>query len=389
MNTPVRSPRHSPFAAAWRRFRHEKTAMLGVGGILLVFAVAVLAPLLANRLPLVMRNASGVSFPFLQAFFAPDSPEYLIEQLFNYALLFSLPLGLFYPFRRHRAARGLLAAAALLGALPFFLARPVMDKENYRERAARGEIAAVFAPIPYGPFENIGEPRRGPSKRHLFGTDEIGRDVAARMIYGARVSLAVGLGATLLSLGLGTLVGLAAGYFRGLFDLVTMRVVEIVMCFPTFLLLLILMAILYDRKFEQSILVVIAVIGLTGWIGLAILVRGEVLKQRALPYIQSGIVAGIPARRIMLAHLLPNITWPILISFTFGVAGAILAESGLSFLGFGVKAPTASWGGMLRQAFDDPMSYWHLTFFPGAALFLTLCSFNFTGEGLRKALAVK
>ena len=129
---------------------------------------------------------------------------------------------------------------------------------------------------------------------------------------------------------------------------------------------------------------VIGVIGLTGWIGLCQLVRGEVLKNRALPYVQSCEAIGLPVWRIMLFHLLPNISGPILITFSFGIAGAILAESGLSFLGFGVQAPTASWGGLLRQAFDDPFAYWHLTLCPGIALFVAVCAFNFTGEGLRK-----
>ena len=260
------------------------------------------------------------------------------------------------------------------------------DKTDYRLAAAESGERAVFAPIPYGPFEIIARPYQKPSREHWLGTDEVGRDVASRMIYGARASLAVGLFATAIALVIGTLVGLMAGYYRGRFDLAVMRLVEILLCFPTFLLLLILMSILKDRKFEQSILVVIAVIGLTGWIGLTFLVRGEVLKQRALPYIQSCEVVGISAWRTMTVHLLQNINGHILISFTFGVAGAILAESGLSFLGFGVQPPTASWGGLLRQAFDNPLEYWHLTLFPGIALFIAVLAFNFTGEGLRKAL---
>jgi peptide/nickel transport system permease protein len=199
----------------------------------------------------------------------------------------------------------------------------------------------------------------------------------------------VGIIATFLVIIIGTAVGIAAGYYRNAVDLVVMRLVEVLMCFPTFLLLLILMSALGDRQFEQSILVVIGVIGLTGWIGLAMLVRGETLKQRALPYIMSCEVANLPAHKIMFRHLLPNITGPVLISFSFGVAGAILAESGLSFLGFGVQPPTASWGGLLRQAFDNPLDYWHLTFFPGVALFLAVISCNFLGEGMRRALDVK
>ena len=169
-----------------------------------------------------------------------------------------------------------------------------------------------------------------------------------------------------------------AGFFRGWFDLAVMRLVEILLCFPTFLLLLILMSMLSDYRIGQSIPLVIMVIGCTGWIGLALLVRGEVLKESSLPYIQSCIVSGVPGWKIMFRHLLPNIMAPVLISFTFGVAGAVIGESGLSFLGFGVQPPTASWGNLLRQAFDNPLDYWHLTFFPGLALFIAILSFNFS-----------
>ena len=378
---------HSFFAAARRRCFADFQGRLGVVGILILLVPAVAAPLLANGRPLLVFGKEGLRLPFLPFLFAPDSTEFLVEQFFNYVLLL-LPLWLLIALivRRQFPRRILCGAAALLLLLPFAAARPKLDKTDYRLAAAESGERAVFAPIPYGPFEIIAKPYQKPSREHWLGTDEVGRDVASRMIYGARASLAVGLFATAIALVIGTLVGLMAGYYRGWFDLAVMRLVEILLCFPTFLLLLILMSILKDRKFEQSILVVIAVIGLTGWIGLTFLVRGEVLKQRALPYIQSCEVVGISAWRTMTVHLLPNITGPILISFTFGVAGAILAESGLSFLGFGVQPPTASWGGLLRQAFDNPLEYWHLTLFPGIALFIAVLAFNFTGEGLRKAL---
>lgn len=378
---------YSFFAAARRRFFADFQGRLGVVGILILLVPAVAAPLLANGRPLLVFGKEGLRLPFLPFLFAPDSTEFLVEQFFNYVLLL-LPLWLLIALivRRQFPRRILCGAAALLLLLPFAAARPKLDKTDYRLAAAESGERAVFAPIPYGPFEIIARPYQKPSREHWLGTDEVGRDVASRMIYGARASLAVGLFATAIALVIGTLVGLMAGYYRGWFDLAVMRLVEILLCFPTFLLLLILMSILKDRKFEQSILVVIAVIGLTGWIGLTFLVRGEVLKQRTLPYIQSCEVVGISAWRTMTVHLLPNITGPILISFTFGVAGAILAESGLSFLGFGVQPPTASWGGLLRQAFDNPLEYWHLTLFPGIALFIAVLAFNFTGEGLRKAL---
>ena len=260
-----------------------------------------------------------------------------------------------------------------------------MDKTDFRAvLAADPANWALFAPVPYSPYELVASPYEKPSAKHWMGTDDIGRDVTARMLYGGRVSLAVGILATVVALVIGTALGLCTGYFGGKFDLVTMRMVEIIICFPTFLLLLILMAIFRDWKFEQSILIIIGVLGLTGWIGLCQLVRGEVLKHRTLPYIRSCEAIGLPVWRTMLFHLLPNVSGPILISFSFAVAGAILSESSLSFLGFGVQPPTASWGGLLRQAFNDPFAYWHLTLWPGLALFIAVSAFNFTGEGMRK-----
>lgn len=376
----------SYFSSVFRRFIGDFQSKAGIAGILFLLIPALAAPFLANGRPLLLWGGeAGLSSPFLYYLFAPDSTEFLIEQVFNYTLLFLIPALFIFRYLPCRKTLLILFAALLL--VPFLAARPKLDKTDYRLRIAETSEKAIFAPIPYGPFELVSQPYLKPCAKHILGTDDVGRDVAARMIYGARASLAVGIFATAISLVIGTAIGLMAGFHRGVFDLAVMRLVEILLCFPTFLLLLILMAILKDRKFEQSILIVIGVIGFTGWIGLTFLVRGEVLKQRALPYIQSCEVIGLPAWRTMLFHLLPNITGPILITFSFGVAGAILAESSLSFLGFGVQPPTASWGGLLRQAFNNPLVYWHLTLFPGLALFIAILAFNFTGEGLRKALS--
>lgn len=374
---------------AFKRFASDLLAVSGLIGVALLLLIAISAPLLANRRPLILYHDASLTFPFLHYIFAPDSSEKFVEATFNYLLIF-IPLAIviavaLFKFKQLRNA--LLITGALLLLIPFFSVSAKMDTgHDWRQQCKtlkNGEFA-MFAPVPYGPFEQTAKPYEYPSMTHYLGTDQIGRDVLARMIYGARVSLAVGIFATALALLIGTTVGMAAGFFRGKIDLIIMRIVEIVICFPTFLLLLILMSMLSDQKFNQSILIVIAVIGLTGWTGLCRIVRGEVLKQRALPYIQSCESLGIPTWRIMIFHLLPNVSGPILVAFTFGVAGAIIAESGLSFLGFGVQPPTASWGELLRQAFADPFAYRHLTFCPGIALFLSVCAFNFTGEGLRK-----
>lgn len=387
----------SPAVLFRRRFFSDRSALAGVVLILLMVGVAVFAPLLANEKPLMVISATGEwSFPAFRGLFSTRSPEIFIELGFNYCLCclpaFAVILLILRRKSRVWKSVGLLTVAAVL-LTPFLFHSVKFDGTNWREEIPKIRQAGGFvltAPIPYGPFETIGTPYEEPSKEHWLGVDHSGRDAAARMIYGARVSSAVGFLATGISLLIGTFLGLLAGYRGGKTDLAIMRLVEIVICFPTFLLLLILMSIMLDYDSRQSILLVILVIGFTGgWPGLCCLVRGETLKQRALPYISAAESMGVPTRRILFAHLLPNVSGPIFVTFTFNVAGAILAESSLSFLGFGVQDPAASWGELLRQAFPDPVTYWHLTLWPGLAIFLAVCAFNFVGEGLRKALSPK
>ncbi len=374
----------------WKRYRGSFSAMFGLTVIIILCLIAVTAPLLANHLPLRVRLNGVLKSPALCELFAPDSPEIFVSKTFNWLLLL-LPVLLLLRliFRKHiKVFRITAVAAALLLLIPFLFSGNFVDRTPWRSlsKEMKNGDFAVFAPMPYGPYETVAVPYMPPSREHWLGTDHAGRDVFARMVFGARVSLAVGFLATAVSMLLGTFIGLIAGYKGGKTDLLVMRLVEIVICFPTFLLLLILMSILLDYGSRQSILLVIAVIGLTGWTGLCRLVRGETLRVRQNAYIQSCEAMGTPLWRILLFHLLPNVSGPIFVSFTFEVAGAILAESSLSFLGFGVQDPTASWGELLRQAFPDPLTYWHLMFAPGLAIFLAVCSFNLAGEGLRKAL---
>ncbi len=377
----------------WDRFKKDKLALIGLAGIVLLVAMALCAPLLANGRPLLLWKDGSLSFPFLRYLFAPDSSERTVEKLLNFCLLYVPCMAVILRLlsRRKTLKAACLVAAALLLALPFVTTKRILDKTEWRQVAAnmkQGDFA-VFAPVWYGPFENVASPYEKPSGRHLLGTDNIGRDVLSRVVYGARVSVAVGFLATIISLAIGTAVGLVSGYFGGKIDMVVMRVVEIIICFPSFLLLLILMAIMMDRKFEQSVLIVIPVIGLLGWTGLTRIVRGEVLKQRALQYVQSCEALGVPVWRIMFVHILPNVSGPIFVTAVFEVASNVLAESGLSFLGFGVQPPTASWGELLKEAFVSPLQYWHLTLWPGFLIFLTVSSFNLAGEGLRKVLDPK
>ena len=376
---------------AWKRFSADPLAVLALIMLTAMLVMALAAPLLANPRPLLAYSKeSGMTFPFLRSFFAPESTEYFIEQLFNWLLLISIPL--LAVLKIFRTAKSRITAAAvimLLAALPFLLTSPKLERVDYRNQAVPEGAWRIMAYLPYGPFEQIADPLLPPDRQHPLGCDELGRDLAVRIIYGSRISLAVGVIATSLAMIIGAVLGIFSGFKGGWYDILLMRLVEILMCFPVFLLLLIIMGILQDHKFEQSILAVIGVIAATGWIGMAQLTRGEVLKQREMVYIKSAQALGVSGISLLFRHILPNILGMVMITFSFGVAGAILSESALSFLGFGVQPPTASWGGMLRSAFGDPLSAWHMTLFPGLMLFWAVTGFNLLGEGLRKAFDPK
>jgi peptide/nickel transport system permease protein len=220
-----------------------------------------------------------------------------------------------------------------------------------------------------------------PSSAHLFGTDELGRDVLTRVIYGARVSLKVGFVAVGIAVAIGTVVGLFAGFYGGWADSLLMRVVDIMLCFPTFFLILAVIAML-----EPSIWYIMIIIGLTGWMGVARLVRAEVLSLKSRDFVLAARVLGASDLRIIFRHILPNALSPVLVSATLGVAGAILTESALSFLGIGVQPPTPSWGNILTSGKDYIEFAWWLSLFPGVAILVTVLSYNLVGEGIRDAL---
>ena len=220
-----------------------------------------------------------------------------------------------------------------------------------------------------------------PSSAHLFGTDELGRDVLTRVIYGARVSLKVGFVAVGIAVAIGTVVGLFAGFYGGWMDALLMRVVDIMLCFPTFFLILAVIAML-----EPSIWYIMVIIGLTSWMGVARLVRAEVLSLKSRDFVLAARVLGASDRRIIFRHILPNALSPVLVSATLGVAGAILTESALSFLGIGVQPPTPSWGNILTSGKDYIEFAWWLSLFPGVAILVTVLSYNLVGEGIRDAL---
>ncbi len=220
-----------------------------------------------------------------------------------------------------------------------------------------------------------------PSAEHLMGTDKFGRDIFSRVLYGARISLSIGFIAVGISITLGTLLGAVAGYFGGATDSVLMRFTDMMLSFPRLVLLIVVIAL-----FEPSIWLVVTVLGLTGWMGTARIVRGEVLSLREREFVQAARALGMGDGRIILRHVIPNTLAPVIVSATLGIGQTILTEASLSFLGLGVQPPTPSWGNMVSDGRDALVTAWWIATFPGLAIVFTVIAFNLLGDGLRDAL---
>ncbi len=243
---------------------------------------------------------------------------------------------------------------------------------------------SILTPViaPYDPSAiDVNSILMPPSARHLFGTDDLGRDVFTRMLYGAGISLKVGFVAVGIATIIGVLLGSIAGYYGGVIDLIIMRFVDIMLCFPSFFLILAVIAFL-----EPSIFNIMAVIGLTSWMGITRLVRAEFLSLKERDFVLAVKAMGAKSPRIIFLHILPNAMAPVLVAATLGIASAVLVESALSFLGIGVQPPTPSWGNILTLGQSTLGVAWWLSLFPGMAILITVLGYNLLGEGIRDAI---
>jgi len=253
-------------------------------------------------------------------------------------------------------------------------------------------VVAILAPLltPYGfADQNYNDILQGPSWKHLLGTDQLGRDTFARLIYGARTSLSVGIFTQFIVLCIGLPLGAIAGYAGGRTDNFIMRFVDVMYAFPDLLLVILLSSVFYGTKFGGSIYMLFLAIGLVAWVNISRLVRGQILSLKTRDFVSAARAMGGMGRYITWRHLLPNALGPVIVSVTFNIPRAIFTEAALSYIGIGVKPPTPSWGAMIQDGFNLIFAKPYMLLFPAIALALLMLSFTFLGDGLRDALDPK
>lgn len=358
-------------------------ARIGLAWVVILAFVACFSPLLANSMPLMVSEGGQISMPIWRYLGAED----LMLMVFFIAvlLLWKMPL----KFSTKAAVAASSALLALLVGLAILSPPKTIIYDQFREKAAAGSYDwQVLPPIPYSPSDylrdfgdnSLKSPMVTNEQFHIMGTDSTGSDVASRMVHASRVALSIGFIATGISMVIGIIIGGQMGYFAGRFDMIGMRIVEVFEAIPVLFLLLAFVAF-----FGRSVYILMIIIGVTGWSGYARYIRAEFLKLRKQDYVQAAIASGLPLRSILFRHMLPNGIAPVLVVASFGVAAAILTEATLSFLGLGpVEAP--SWGSMLNEAVKSSVFNWWMAVFPGAAIFLTVFSYNLMGEALRDAV---
>jgi peptide/nickel transport system permease protein len=336
-------------AEVWRQFRRRRLSFAALLFVVALTLIAILSPAIAGTKPIACRYKGKIYFPALGYFYSEWENPIFNKDKFRRI----------YPKNLEKKDPESWAIWPLLYQDPY---RRLRDGE-WKDR-------------PGNPIHDQG----GPSLQNLFGTTDEGVDVFASMVHGTRVALLVGVFSTGISALIGIAIGALSGYFRGWVDVLLSRFTEVVMCVPAIVLILAMISIFE----ETSIWHVMAVLGATGWPGIARLTRGEFLRLREMEFVTGARAMGAGWIRIIFAHILPNALAPVLVPISFGIASAILVESALSFLGFGSPPPNPSWGTLLNSGRAN-LQMWWLTVFPGAAIFLTVLAYNLIGEGLQEA----
>ncbi len=391
----------------WEQFKKYTLSYYSLWGVVFLFLLATIAPMIALNVPfyisvpesaVVDNVTAGVHFPWFASLFDQGFFESGVDIFFD-SMIFTAPIAMIgwlfasssaqasmskQDFKAFRVKYALGAAAGILVVFVLlyfggFRQPPV----NWVNLAAKDGVSSIFPPVEYSyRLTDTGAVAKAPTWEHLLGTDDRGRDVFTRMVYGTRISLTIGILAVAIYTTIGMILGGIAGFFGGRVDALVLRLVEVMICFPTFFLILTL------RGFvtKASVFHIMLIIGLTGWTGIARLVRGEFLRLKGQDFVQAAIALGFDQRRIIFRHLMPNAMGPVLVSATFGVAGAIILEASLSFLGLGpTTAP--SWGQIMTVG--RRLHAWTLILAPGFAIFVTVSLLNLVGEGFRDALDPK
>jgi len=390
----------------WKQFKKNRIALAMVWVVLALFGLSIFAPIIASNQPYWFHDPEGLRFPWIVSLLNPPTA---IDFVFNAALLmFPVWAALSILSSRRQGARGVptrtrtlrivgLFFGFLALSIPLLLVVRPSDRyfaRDFKREQVQGKGSGVYTLIPYGPMEQdldiIFEPpmfhKTGEIQRyretqvHWMGTDDSGRDVFTRILYGTRISMTIGVVAVSIYVTIGIILGAAAGYFGGRIDIFVSRLIEIVLLFPSLFLILTIVALI-----GPSIYVIMVVIGFTGWPTIARLTRGEFLRQRSIDYVAAAHALGATNGRVMFRHILPNALSPAFVAIPFGIVGAIITEATLSVLGFGVRPPAPSWGSILLIATSNYEKWW-LTVFAGLSIFVTVTVFNLVGNGLRDAM---
>jgi peptide/nickel transport system permease protein len=390
----------------WEQFKKYKLSYWSLWGVAALFVLAIFAPILSLNVPFYISipegtgpaNLAGVSFPWFKALFDVNFFESGVDIFFN-SLIFTVPVVLaawFFisprwkkamikdKYKVYRTNFWLASSVVvLIAALIVYMVQFSQPYVDYQSISKMDGVSSIYPLLEFS-YRDVDLSSVGvsPNGVHWLGTDDRGRDVFTRMLYGTRISLTIGILAVAIYTAIGMVLGSIGGFFGGRVDLVVLRLIEVMLCFPSFFLILTL------RGFVEnaSVFHIMIIIGVTGWTGIARLVRGEFLRLRRQDFVQAAIALGYTRTRIIFRHVLPNALGPVLVSATFGVAGAIILEASLAFLGLGpTTAP--SWGQILTVGRQTKL--WALILAPGFAIFVTVSLLNLVGEGVRDALDPK